>query len=73
MKDESLDFCFKMYKCTKRQRLEKIEELLRSYIESYGYAYAQGGMCPNETQAKKEVRARKNLVAAIDVLMRAQG
>lgn len=72
MKDESLDFCFKMYKCTKKQRLEKIEELLREYIEHYGYAYAQGGMTPNKTQAKKEVRARKNLVAAIDTLMRAQ-
>jgi len=70
--DESLNFCFGMCKITKTQRLEKIEELLRSYIESYGYAYAQGGMFPNKTQAKKEVRARKNLVAAIDTLMRAQ-
>lgn len=73
MKDESLDFCFKMYKCTKKQRLEKIDELLRQYIEHYGWAYSQGGMFPNKTQVKAEMRARKNLVAAIDTLMRAQG
>lgn len=72
MKDELLNFNFGMYRLTKRQRLGKIEELLREYIESYGWAYSQGGMCPNKKQAKAEVSARKNLVAAIDTLMRAQ-
>lgn len=57
---------------TKKERLEKIEELLGEYIENYGWAYSQGGMFPNKTQAKNEIRARKKLLSAIDTLMEAQ-
>lgn len=69
---EYLNFCFDMYKCTKKQRLDKIDELLGEYMEGYAIAYSQGGMCPNKRQNADEKRARKRLILAIDALMEAQ-
>lgn len=73
MKDESLDFCFKMYKCTKKDRLDKIDELLSEYIVRFAWAAMAGGDFPTKKQIAQEAKYRKELVAAIDTLMRAQG
>ena len=68
---------FRMFnKMTKTQRLNKVEEILEEYINAYSVACAQSGMFPNiptKGQVKNELRARKNLITAIDTLMRAQG
>jgi hypothetical protein len=63
---------FRMFKMTKTQRLNKIEEILRGDIESHAIAYFEGGMCPNKRQLADEEIARKRLILAIDTLMEAQ-
>ena len=72
MKDESLNFCFGMYKCTKKDRLEKIDELLGEYIVRFAWAVMAGGDFPTKKQINQEAKSRKELIAAIDTLMMAQ-